>query len=127
MDGITLEDFIEEQLLILPPHEVRGMLGFINGNRFTVRKGVYVFYNRFHEALYVGISNKVSSRVLEHIQSPKGNPDLKKYVQQNKGCYITAFHEPDKSLQEIYESYLIKTLNPRFNIGKTGRQKYGGY
>lgn len=125
MHSISLDELIGRELLLLPPNQIRSIVSFLEGDRFSISKGVYVFYNKFNEPLYVGISNKVSSRVLEHIQSPKGNPDLQRYLKQNKGCYVCVFPEVDKTLQEIYEGYLIKTLDPRYNIGKTGRQKHG--
>lgn len=127
MDSVTLDELIKGQLLKLPEDQLRFIEVFLQGNRFSIKKGVYVFYNKFAEPLYVGISNKINSRVLEHVQSPKGNPDLQNYLKNNSGCYIKVFSEPDKTLQEIYEGYLIKTLAPRYNIGKTGRQKYGTF
>lgn len=123
MPKISLERLIEEELLLIPPLTCKIVEDFYSGDKFDFRSGVYVFYNKYNQPLYVGISNKVNKRVMEHIQSLKGNQDLQHYLDNNTGCYIEAFQEDDKTKQEIYEGYLIKRLNPRFNIGKTGRGK----
>lgn len=123
MEGISLEALLEEELLLIPPLECKGVEEFYEGDKFTFRSGVYTFYNKYGQPLYVGISNKVNKRIMEHIQSLKGNQDLQHYLKNNPDCHVKAFHEPDKTKQEIYEGYLIMTLNPRFNIGKTGREK----
>ncbi|MED4616811.1 GIY-YIG nuclease family protein, partial [Priestia megaterium] len=81
------------------------------------------FYNKYHEPLYVGISCNLSKRVPEHLGSSKGNKDLIQYINSKDGVYVAVFYEEDKGYQEMYESYLIKVLNPRYNVMKTGREK----
>jgi hypothetical protein len=121
---ITLRELFEEALLSLPKTDDRLTLTDLRqGIRFKGRGGVYVFYNIHHEPLYVGISNRLDRRVPEHLSSSKGNKDLIHYIDSGKYVYVDVFYEDDKLYQEVYESYLIYQLNPRFNVGKTGREK----
>ncbi|MEH7117250.1 GIY-YIG nuclease family protein [Neobacillus vireti] len=120
---ITLDELISKEMLFIPqPDKVLSSAQLQKGERFEYRGGVYTFYNKYMEVLYVGISNNVGKRVMEHFGSPKGNKDLCKYA-ATKPVYVSVFYEDRKAYQEIYESYLIKVLNPRFNVEKTGRQK----
>lgn len=127
MNKITLEQLLDEQLLQIPEiDEVLLTEDVRRGHRFKNTGGVYIFYNRFNEPLYVGISYNVGKRVPEHLFNSKGNPDLQQYLnceELQQGCYVAVFYEKDKAKQELYESYLIKLLFPRFNINKTDRDK----
>lgn len=121
---ITIDELFSKKLLYIPePDAILSSKQIKEGCKFEGRGGVYIFYNRFGEALYVGISNDVGKRVKEHFGSPKGNRDLMHYINQGKPVYVYVFYEDDKVYQEVYEAYLIKVLNPRFNVGKTGRKK----
>jgi excinuclease UvrABC nuclease subunit len=124
MNKITLEELVNNRLLLVP--EIDDVLyaeDLKNGYRFKDRGGVYIFYNRHNEPLYVGISYSLAKRVPEHLGSSKGNKDLMQYIENKWGVYVAVFYEDDKAYQEMYESYLIKILNPRFNVSKTGRVK----
>lgn len=121
---LTIRELIENSLLLVPDVDLRLSLQELKqGERFADVGGVYTFYSEYDEPLYVGISSNVCKRVPEHLGSAKGNIDLVNYVGSGKGGYVTVFYEEDKAYQELYESYLIRTLNPRFNISKTGRKK----
>jgi predicted GIY-YIG superfamily endonuclease len=120
----SIDELIEKRLLKIPEtDDVLTVEDLQNGCRFKDRGGVYIFYNRHDEPLYVGISYSLYKRVPEHLGSRKGNKDLIQYIKHKKGVYVAIFYEDDKAYQELYESYLIKVLNPRFNVSKTGRQK----
>lgn len=121
---ISLRELFIEALLSIPTPEDRLSLDDLQqGSRFKSRGGVYVFYNLHNEPLYVGISNRLDRRVPEHLGSSKGNKDLIHYIASGKYVYVEIFYEPKKMYQEVYESYLIYQLEPRFNVGKTGREK----
>lgn len=121
---VSLDELLSERLLKIPPiDEVLSVDDLRNGHRFQRVGGIYLFYNQYHEPLYVGISYNLAKRVPEHLGSSKGNKDLIQYLQKTKGAYVAVFYEEDKAYQEMYESYLIKLINPRFNIEKTGRIK----
>lgn len=121
---VNIEELISNKLLKIPKiDEVLYVEDLQNGHRFKATGGVYIFYNRHHEPLYVGISHSLYKRVPEHLGSSKGNKDLIQYLSSRDGAYVAVFYENDKAYQELYESYLIKILDPRFNISKTGREK----
>lgn len=121
---ITLGELLSNSLLIVPPaEESRSLRSLMSGATFKHTGGVYIFYNKHKEPLYVGISNDVGKRVREHLGTPKGNKDICKYLEAGNYISVQVFYEPDKMHQEVYESYLIYQLNPRFNVQKTGRQK----
>lgn len=124
MAQITLRELFEGSLLSIP--ETAETLTFVQleqGLRFKDQGGVYCFYNSYHEPLYVGISDSVAKRVPKHLKWGTGNPDLFMYFKAGKGGYVSVFYEESKAYQEVYESYLIYRLNPRFNVAKTGRVK----
>ena len=124
MNKVTVGELLQDKLLSIPYKEdVLTVNELWYGHRFKQLGGVYVFYSKHGEPLYVGISNNVYKRVPEHIQSKKGNPDLIRYCRQFPRAYVEVFYTDDKQHQEIYESYLIAVLNPRFNVQKTGREK----
>ncbi|MGE6629650.1 GIY-YIG nuclease family protein [Bacillus sp. NPDC077027] len=121
---VTIKELIEDRLLVTPNiNESTTVSKMLDGGRFQKRGGVYIFYTKHHEPLYVGISNNVGKRVAEHLQSKKGNADLVRFTNAHPDSYVNVFYESDKVYQELYESYLIAVLNPRFNIQKTGREK----
>ncbi|KAA6455017.1 nucleotide excision repair endonuclease [Bacillus atrophaeus] len=120
---ITLDELIAEEALVIPVADaVLSSNELKEGARFESRGGVYTFYNKYLEPLYIGISVNVGKRVMEHFGTPKGNKDLCQYIERET-VYISVFYEDRKIYQEIYESYLIKVMSPRFNVDKTGRQK----
>lgn len=121
---ITLGELFADSLLSIPPTDARLSLHSLKqGARFKGRGGVYVFYNRHNEPLYVGISSRLDRRVPEHLVEGRGNKDLFQYIQSGKYVYVEVFYEDSKLYQEMYESYLIHQLNPRFNVSKTDRER----
>lgn len=121
---VTLRELFEDSLLFVPnADESLSVKSLQAGATFKHRGGVYVFFNKHKEPLYVGISKDVAKRVREHLGSPKGNRDLVKYIEAGNHVEIQVIYEPSKMYQEVYESYLIYQLNPRFNVQKTGRVK----
>ena len=123
---ISLSELFSKALLKIPKTvDILSLPDLLRGARFDSRGGVYVFYNVHHEPLYVGISNRLDKRVPEHLGSTKGNKDLIQYTKAGKYVYVAVFYEDNKMYQEVYESYLIYQLNPRFNVQKTGREKLG--
>lgn len=117
---LSVEQLFKERLLTLPRFkEVKPAIDLLKGNgAFNRVGGVYVFYNEYEEPLYVGISDNVNRRVKAHLTG-RGSKDLKRY---NVGkLKVAVFYESNVAYREIYESYLIETLQPRFNVAKTGR------
>lgn len=124
MRPITLKELFEGSLLSIPETaETLDLVQLEQGERFKAAGGVYTFYSNFNEPLYVGISDNVRTRVLKHLRKGTGNPDLFHYINSGRRVYVKVFYEESKVYQEVYESYLIQKLAPRFNVAKTGRVK----
>lgn len=120
----SIKQLVGDQLLDVPPEDNSMSLRQLKGGeRFPDRGGVYTFYNEYHEPLYVGITVSLYKRIPEHLQSAKGNIDLVNYINSGRDGYVSVFYEGSKRYQEIYESYLIAKLSPRFNVAKTDRRK----
>lgn len=117
---LSVEQLFAERLLELPEfNEDRPAKDLLSGNgAFNRSGGVYVFFNEYEEPLYVGISDNVNRRIKAHLTG-RGSKDLKRY-NVNK-LKVAVFYEKNVAYREIYESYLIETLQPRFNVAKTGR------
>lgn len=85
--------------------------------------GVYGFIGESDQLLYVGISDNVGRRISAHLNGG-GSQDIFRY---NRDLLKVNFFEEENPLyRDLYESYLIYTLNPRYNIGKTDKEKLGG-
>lgn len=79
------------------------------------RGGVYFLYSG-DELLYIGRSINVKQRVLDHLMG-SGGAIPKQFVSDIS--HVRGFYVFDINDQEIYESYAIKTLKPKFNKAKT--------
>lgn len=79
------------------------------------RGGVYFLYSG-DELLYIGRSINVKQRVLNHLV---GSGDAIPKQSVSDISHVRGFYVFDINDQEIYESYAIKTLKPRFNKAKT--------
>lgn len=117
----SVDDLFTKRLIETPEiEESYTATELLEGNgSFSGKGGVYVFYNKYKEPLYVGISDNVQRRVKAHLTGG-GSRDLALYTQK---MYVVAFYEDDAAYRDVYESYLIHTLQPRYNIAKTGRVK----
>lgn len=81
--------------------------------------GVYVFYDKFSNPLYVGISANLFARTVSHVSRTSSNQRLAHLLYMKVAHRIDYMYVNSVSHREIYESYLIKTLRPYCNIGKT--------
>lgn len=121
---ITLQELFKRDLLALPrEHETRAVQELPLGIGFKQKGGVYVFTNSYGEALYTGISHNVKSRVVQHLKLDRGNADLYGHLNSHKDCYVTVYYEERQAYREVYESYLIEQLQPRYNVAKTDRER----
>ena len=84
--------------------------------------GVYTFTHSTEGYLYVGISKRVESRLIMHINgTKKGNRELHEKLKELKGTIVTIFKEQDESLREFYENYLILKYSPQYNKAKRSK------
>lgn len=87
--------------------------------------GVYVFYDKFSNPLYVGISNDLFKRTGQHINHSSSSVRLRELIASGTAHRIDYMFVNKISHREIYETYLIKTLRPFCNFGKTGLRRNG--
>lgn len=121
---VTLEELFDKALLFVPSADDSLSLQDVQaGERFKPQGGVYTFYNALNIPLYVGISGNVRKRTVDHFHEGSGNYDLYRYITAGNKGYVKVFYVENKAFQEVYESYLIETLQPRYNVAKTGRIK----
>ncbi|MDV6039980.1 GIY-YIG nuclease family protein [Bacillus sp. SM-B1] len=74
--------------------------------------GVYVFYTVNGVTLYVGMSNNLRGRILEHLKDKsEGTELLNQYFHRGKVYLIE-----DENEREAYERELINELFPLFNV-----------
>ena len=119
MDKITLKKLLDEELLELDK-EIHAlpvtseMLQELSGG------GVYVFKDCDDQILYVGITDDLKRRISAHL-SGYGSLDIYNYKKER--LVLEYFNEEDVIYRDIYESYLIHQLKPRYNISKTSKIK----
>jgi len=88
--------------------------------------GVYYFHNQAGDVIYVGMSKNIHTRILQHFQV---NPKLKKIVNFKTDIADITYEETGNELVALlYECYLIKKLQPKYNIANKRTQFiYGLY
>lgn len=84
----------------------------INSLRESVG-GVYVFKDRFGVVLYVGKTMQFRKRLADH---RRGDGRSKLFVSQIET--IELYNVPDDYEREMYETFFINDLQPKYNIAK---------
>ncbi|MDA2396373.1 GIY-YIG nuclease family protein [Bacillus cereus] len=75
--------------------------------------GIYFLYSLSNELLYIGKSTNIKARVNNHI---KGSSNTEEHAEEfNK---VECFYIDNPLEIEIYETYLINTLHPKYNKNK---------
>ncbi|MDF1510860.1 nucleotide excision repair endonuclease [Robertmurraya sp. DFI.2.37] len=75
--------------------------------------GVYVFFDKFENPVYIGKSKDLYGRVISHINGKSEKPKIKEL---SRLCKI--YKIEDYAMADIYETYLINELKPLLNIDK---------
>ena len=119
MDKITLKKLLNEDMLEIDKKThalpvTSELLQELSGG------GVYVFKDRDNQTLYVGITDDLKRRISAHL-SGYGSLDIFNYKKER--LILEYFNEEDIIYRDIYESYLIHQLKPRYNISKTPKIK----
>lgn len=118
--GITLDELLDQELLRMGrgfqhvPATSKDVLSITEG-------GVYVFEGVDEAPLYVGLTDNIGRRLSAHLNG-WGSQDI--YHYNRELLTVKFFTEANVLHRDIYESYLIYTLRPRYNIGKTDKKKY---
>lgn len=85
------------------------------------RAGVYKIYNKEGKLMYIGQSKNLRRRLYEHFTGKRKGEFIETvrffYVDFEDG-FIT------DSCLDMYETYLIRTLKPRYNVHQTAPMRY---
>lgn len=104
-----------EQKLKEGEAKITPYFGFIDFHKITREKGgIFFFYNKENELLFVGKARKIRQRIKKHFEdnvSPMKN--------HRDEIYKIEVYEIDSPMErEIYETYAINTLRAKYNIDK---------
>lgn len=86
--------------------------------RIEKRSGIYVFFDKKNNPLYVGQAADVKTRVYSHF---KGLTNTSMHSHLFYKCKV--FYEDDQLNKDIYELFLINTLKAPVNLSKSYRVK----
>lgn len=89
--------------------------GFIDFHKIPRDKGgIFMFFNKENELLYVGKARKIRQRIKKHFEdnvSPIKN-------HRDEVHKIEIFEVEDPMEREIYETYAINLLRAKYNVEK---------
>ncbi|WP_456363073.1 nucleotide excision repair endonuclease [Priestia aryabhattai] len=92
-------------------------------NYKSVKKkcGVYRIYNKDGKLMYVGQTKNLRRRLYEHFTEKR-----KGYFIQTVRFFYVDFEDEfiTKSYLDMYETYLIRKLKPRYNVQQTAPMRY---
>ncbi len=95
--------------------EIPSIYGFIDFHQIPRDKGgIFMFYNKNDELLFVGKARKIRQRIKKHFED-NVSPMLKHRDEVYK---ISVCIVEDPMDREIYETYAINTLRSKYNIDK---------
>ena len=127
MGEITVGDILERGIklpddrLSFPVEEFERYKSHLVG-----KGGVYVFSDNLEDIIYVGIAKNLDLRLMCHIKgNSSSNKKLHDILTTCSGITLTTYREPNQSLREFYENYLILKHNPECNTKKKGMRNEG--
>jgi predicted GIY-YIG superfamily endonuclease len=103
---------------IEPPHKTETVFVEKFGGIRKNFGGVYVFKDRFDNVLYVGKTRRFKKRLSEHL---RGHGRSKIFSQHIFTADLYALAEEYE--REIYETYMIDRLKPKYNVDKVYRKE----
>lgn len=94
---------------------IKPIYGFIDFHEIPRDKGgIFQFYNKHDELLFVGKARKLRQRIKKHFEDTVS--PIKDH--RNEVNKITVSIVEDPTDREIYETYLINTKQAKYNIDK---------
>lgn len=118
-DKVTLDELLSDRRLLIDkevvtlPATSKELLRLDTG-------GVYTFIGVDDLPLYVGMTDNLGRRISAHLNG-WGSLDIYNY--NRKELKVSYFEEDQLIYRDIYESYLIHTLDPIYNLSKTNKHK----
>jgi hypothetical protein len=82
-------------------------------NTIEKEPGVYLFYNNMDQIMYIGKASNMRNRIMSHILGNSNTADVCHNFSKVECIYVD-----DPTDRDIYETYLINTLQPPLNIEK---------
>jgi len=94
---------------------IKSIQGFIDLHEIPRDKGgIILFYNRQDELLFVGKARKLRQRVKKHLEDTVS--PLKNHRDEVFRIDVSIVEDPME--REIYETYIINTLQAKYNVDK---------
>lgn len=94
---------------------IKSIEGFIDLHEIPRDKGgIILFYNRQDELLFVGKARKLRQRVKKHLEDTVS--PIKEHRDEVYRIDVCIIEDPME--REIYETYIINTLESRYNVDK---------
>lgn len=95
--------------------ELSNIYGFTDFHLITRETGgIFMFYNAQDELLFVGKARKLRPRIKKHFEDTVS--PMKNYRDEVTKIEVCVVEEPLD--REIYETYIINTLQAKYNIEK---------
>jgi excinuclease UvrABC nuclease subunit len=92
-----------------------------NYNMVKKRGGIYKIYNQDGRLMYVGQTKNLRRRIYEHFSGKRKGY----FIEKVRFFYVDI---EDKFIRQsyldMYETYLIRTLKPRYNVHQTAPMRY---
>jgi len=87
--------------------------------------GVYYFYNKSKDVIYVGKSREIRKRLLQHFLSARKN---RKYAMLEEVADVSYENTGNELIALLLESHEIKNIRPKYNVSQkiTNRVSYVG-
>lgn len=98
-----------------------GTVTIENYNFLRKESGIYKIYNKDNKLMYIGQSKNLKRRISEHFRGKRKGYFIDKVIYFYVDCeneFIT------KSYLDMYETYLIRTMKPRYNVQQTAPMRY---
>jgi len=78
------------------------------------KAGIYLFYGANNDLLYIGKTKLLRQRIRQHLLSNDINTELLRH----HFVFVRCIYVDDSLERDIYETYMVNTLRPLFNIDK---------
>ncbi|MFD2922167.1 GIY-YIG nuclease family protein [Halobacillus naozhouensis] len=85
------------------------------------RSGIYKIFNQDEELMYVGQTTNIRRRLYEHFYGKR-----KGYFIEKVRYFYVDYNDEfiEQSYLNLYETYLIRDLKPRYNVHQTAPMRY---
>ncbi|MFS0781856.1 nucleotide excision repair endonuclease [Bacillus sp. 1P06AnD] len=94
---------------------IKDIYGFIDFHKIPRDKGgIFMFYNIHDELLFVGKARKLRQRIKKHFEDSVS--PMKNHREEVYTIDVCVVNDPME--RDIYETYIINTLDSKYNVDK---------